>query len=58
MQSLICAVTNKLCSFVACTITHLYMGNSTAYFTTNNYSEEKGIMMRGLDMFNTKTDGF
>lgn len=51
-------VTNKLCSFVACTIMHLCMGNSTAYFTTNNCSKERGITMRDLDMLNTRTDGF
>lgn len=47
-----------LCSFVACTITHLYMGNSTAFFTTNNSSEERGTTTRALDTLNTRTDGF
>lgn len=34
------------------------MGNSTAYFTTNNCSEEKGITTRALDTLNTRIDGF
>lgn len=37
---------------------HHYMGNSIAFFTTNNCSEEKGIMTKALDMLSTRTDGF
>ncbi|XP_034427897.1 uncharacterized protein LOC117753726 isoform X1 [Hippoglossus hippoglossus] len=63
-----CALSNKVSPHtpkthmadgkVACTITHLCMGSSTAYFTTNNCSEEKGIMTRALDTCNTRTSGF
>lgn len=52
------AVTDRLCSFIACPITHLYMGNSTVYFTTNNCSEERGTMMKVLDTLSTRTGGF
>lgn len=47
-----------LCSFVACTIMRLCMENCTAYFTTNNCSEEKGTTTKDLDTFSTRTDGF
>lgn len=47
-----------LCSFVACTTMRRCTENCTAYFTTNNCSEEKGTTTKDLDTFSTRTDGF